>query len=75
MVKSRKKFPREGEFVVAKVADIQHQYVYVDLVDYKGLASEEFAKGFIHVSEISSRWIKNIRRCLWASNKKVITSS
>ncbi|MFX1315647.1 MAG: translation initiation factor IF-2 subunit alpha [Promethearchaeota archaeon] len=61
MVKSRTNFPREGEFVIGKVMEIENQYVYVDLVDYKGLASEEFAKGFIHVSEISSRWIKNIR--------------
>ncbi|MFX1304708.1 MAG: translation initiation factor IF-2 subunit alpha [Promethearchaeota archaeon] len=61
MVKSRNKFPREGEFVVAKVKEIQHQYVYVDLIDYEGLDSEECARGMIHISEISSRWIKNIR--------------
>jgi translation initiation factor 2 subunit 1 len=61
MVKSRNKFPREGEFVVVKVADIQNQYVYVDLEDFEGLPSEERARGMIHVSEISSRWIKNIR--------------
>jgi translation initiation factor 2 subunit 1 len=53
MVKSRTKFPREGEFVVAKV--------YVDLIDFEGLDSEESARGMIHISEISSRWIKNIR--------------
>jgi len=61
MVKSRTKFPQEGDFVVGKVADIQNQYVYVDLEDYKGLPYEKCARGMIHVSEISSRWIKNIR--------------
>ncbi len=61
MVKSRTKFPREGEFVMGRVVEIQNQYIYVDLIDYKGLDSEEHARGMIHISEISSRWIKNIR--------------
>lgn len=61
MVKSRSKFPREGEFVVAKVTEVQNQYVYVDLIDFEGLYSEMCARGMIHISEISSRWIKNIR--------------
>lgn len=61
MVKSRTKFPREGEFVVAKVTEVQNQYVYVDLIDFEGLDSEKCARGMIHISEISSRWIKNIR--------------
>ena len=61
MVRSRTKFPKEGEFLVGKVSDIQQQYVYVDLIDYDGLDSDECAKGFVHVSEISSRWVKNIR--------------
>jgi len=61
MVKSKTKFPREGEFIVAKVTEVQDQYVYVDLIDFEGLDSEENARGMIHISEISSRWIKNIR--------------
>ncbi|MFX1575172.1 MAG: translation initiation factor IF-2 subunit alpha [Promethearchaeota archaeon] len=61
MVKTKTKFPREGEFVVAKVTEIQNQYVYVDLIDFEGLESDGSARGMIHVSEISSRWIKNIR--------------
>jgi len=62
MVRSRTKFPKEGEFIVGKVNDIHDQYVYVDLIDYEGLDTEEFARGMIHVSEISSRWVKNIRQ-------------
>ncbi|MFX1570849.1 MAG: translation initiation factor IF-2 subunit alpha [Promethearchaeota archaeon] len=61
MVKSRSKFPKEGTFVIAKVTEVQDQYVYVDLIDFGGLYSEECARGMIHISEISSRWIKNIR--------------
>ena len=61
MVKNRRKFPKEGEFIVARVKEVQHQYVYVDLIDYDGLESEPSARGMIHISEISSRWIKNIR--------------
>ena len=72
MVKSRNQFPREGEFIVGKVADIQNQYVYVDLEDYEGLPSEERARGMIHVSEISSRWIKNIRNYVRVGQRIVL---
>jgi len=61
MVKSRTPFPKEGEFIIGRVTEVQQQYVYVELLDYEGLSSEPFAKGMIHISEISSRWIKNIR--------------
>lgn len=61
MVKSRTPFPKEGEFIIGRVTEVQQQYVYVELLDYEGLPSEPFAKGMIHISEISSRWIKNIR--------------
>ncbi len=61
MVKSRTPFPKEGEFVIGRVVDIEQQYIYIDLLDYKGLQTEEYARGMIHISEISSRWIKNIR--------------
>jgi len=72
MVKSRTKFPREGEFIVCKVTEVQHQYVYVDLIDYEGLPSEELARGMIHISEISSRWIKNIRNFVRIGQRLVL---
>ena len=34
MVRQKNKFPKQGEFIVGKVSDIQNQYVYVDLIDY-----------------------------------------
>ena len=72
MVKSKSKFPREGEFVVAKVTEVQKQYVYVDLIDYKGLDSDVIARGMIHISEISSRWIKNIRNFVRIGQRVVL---
>lgn len=61
MVRTRTRFPKEGDFIIGRVKEIQRQYVYVDLIDFEGLDSEETATGMIHVSEISSSWIKNIR--------------
>jgi translation initiation factor 2 subunit 1 len=72
MVKSRTKFPREGEFVVAKVKEVQNQYVYVDLIDFEGHDSEACARGMIHISEISSRWIKNIRNYVRIGQRVVL---
>ncbi|TXT62452.1 MAG: Translation initiation factor 2 subunit alpha [Promethearchaeota archaeon] len=72
MPKSRSKFPSEGDFVVSRVSDIQDQYVYVDLLDYEGLPYEKNARGMIHISEISSRWVKNIRNHLREGQKVVL---
>lgn len=72
MVKSRNKFPKEGEFLIAKVTEVQKQYVYVDLIDYEGMASEKCARGMIHISEISSRWIKNIRNFVRIGQRVVL---
>lgn len=72
MVRSRTKFPKEGEFIVGKIADIQQQYVYVDLIDYEGLDTDKTARGMIHISEISSRWIKNIRNYVRIGQRAVL---
>lgn len=62
MVRSRSLFPNEGEFVIGRVNHIEDQYVYIDLLEYEGLPSEDNARGLVHISEVSSRWIKNIRK-------------
>ncbi|NHJ24110.1 MAG: S1 RNA-binding domain-containing protein [Candidatus Lokiarchaeota archaeon] len=72
MVKNKTPFPKEGDFVIARVVDIQSQYIYVDLPDYEGLPSEETARGMIHISEISSRWVKNIRSVVRINQKLVL---
>ncbi len=72
MVLKKNDFPRLGEFVIGRVVDIQHMYVYVDLIDYVGLSSEPHARGMIHISEISSRWIKNVRNYVRVGQKIVV---
>ncbi|TXT63807.1 MAG: Translation initiation factor 2 subunit alpha [Promethearchaeota archaeon] len=72
MPRSRDAFPPEGAFVVGRVENIQNQYVYVELLDYDGLPSENHAKGMIHISEISSRWVKNIRNYLREGQRMVL---
>ncbi|MHA2287995.1 MAG: S1 RNA-binding domain-containing protein [Promethearchaeota archaeon] len=72
MVKNREKFPREGAFIMGRVVDIQAQYIYVDLPDYEGLPSEGIARGMIHISEISSRWVKNIRSVVRIGQRLVL---
>lgn len=72
MVRSRTKFPKEGEFIVGKVTDVHDQYVYVDLIDYEGLDTDDVARGMIHISEISSRWVKNIRQHVRVGQRVVL---
>lgn len=72
MVKNRNPFPKEGAFIMGRVVDIQKQYIYVDLPDYNGLPSEEKARGMIHISEISSRWVKNIRSVVRIGQRLVL---
>ncbi|MBS3061098.1 MAG: translation initiation factor IF-2 subunit alpha [Candidatus Diapherotrites archaeon] len=48
-------FPNVGDIVVVKVSRVLNYGVFVDLLDNDGLS------GFIHISEIASRWTKNIR--------------
>ncbi|WP_232687485.1 translation initiation factor IF-2 subunit alpha [Halobacterium zhouii] len=48
-------WPEEGELVVGKVDDIEDFGVFVDLEEYEG------KRGLVHVSEVASGWIKNVR--------------
>ncbi len=48
-------WPEPGELVVGKVDDIENFGVFVDLEEYKG------KRGLVHVSEVASGWIKNVR--------------
>jgi len=72
MVRKKNPFPREGAFIMGRVVDIQNQYIYVDLPDYDGLPSEDCARGMIHISEISSRWVKNIRSIVRINQRIVL---
>lgn len=47
-------YPDKGDLVVCKIKRMKDYGVFVDLVEYN-------KEGFIHVSEIVSGWVKNIR--------------
>ncbi|MFD1512308.1 translation initiation factor IF-2 subunit alpha [Halomarina rubra] len=48
-------WPEPGELVVGKVEEIKDFGVFVDLEEY------EDRRGLVHVSEVASGWIKNVR--------------
>lgn len=48
-------WPDPGELVVGKVDDIEDFGVFVELEEY------EDKRGLVHVSEVASGWIKNVR--------------
>jgi len=47
--------PTVGETVVCKVKQVLNYGAFVELVEYKN------SKGFVHVSQVATRWVKNIR--------------
>jgi translation initiation factor 2 subunit 1 len=48
-------WPTPGELVVGKIEEIEDFGVFVDLQEY------EDKQGLIHISEVASGWIKNVR--------------
>jgi len=48
-------WPEPGELVVGRVDEIEDFGVFVDLEEYEG------KRGLVHVSEVASGWIKNVR--------------
>lgn len=66
MVKTRKELPEEGDLLLCTVKEITPHGAYVELDEYPGL------RGFIHLSEIASSWVKNIRNFV-RETQKVVT--
>ena len=48
-------FPSRDDFVVVKITQILDYGVFVELLEYKN------ARGFVHISNVASSWVKNIR--------------
>lgn len=47
-------YPQSGELVVCKIKSIKNYGAFVDLLEYG-------KEGFVHISQIASGWVKNIR--------------
>jgi len=58
--------PEEGELVLATVTSITPHGVYVTLDEYGGM------NGFLHISEISTGWVKNIEKYVRLGQKIVL---
>jgi translation initiation factor 2 subunit 1 len=61
----RPELPEVGELVVATVQRVESYGAYVSLDEYKD------KEGLLHISEISSRWVRNIRNHV-RQNQKVV---
>jgi len=57
--------PRVGSLVVGVVKRIERYGAYLDLVEYPGW------EGLVHISEISLKWIRNIRDYLRENQREV----
>jgi translation initiation factor 2 subunit 1 len=55
MVKSRQEWPEVGDIVIGTVVRVEPYGAYVRLDEYNE------KEGFIHISEVSSTWVRNIR--------------
>jgi len=58
--------PEPGEVVVCTVREITSHGIYVNLDQYDG------TNGFLHVSEISTGWVRNIDRTAKVSQKLIL---
>lgn len=65
MVKKRWEWPEKNELVMCTVTEVFDQGAYVRLDEY------EDRVGMVHISEIASGWIKNIRRHVKEGQKTV----
>ncbi len=61
----KEEWPEIGELVIATVSRITDFGAYVSLDEYE-------KEGFLHVSEISSRWVRNIREHVREGEKVVL---
>jgi translation initiation factor 2 subunit 1 len=62
----RSEWPEVGELVVATVKNVTSYGAYVTLDEYSD------KEGLLHISEISSRWVRNIRNHVREREKVVL---
>ena len=57
--------PKPGDLVIGLVKRIERYGAYLDLLEYPGW------EGLVHISEISLKWIRNIRDYLRENQREV----
>lgn len=62
---SYKEFPEVGEYVIVTITGINPNSAFAKLDEY------EQKSGMIHISEVASTWIRDIRKYISVGNKKV----
>ena len=65
MAERRPEWPERGELVIATIESITTYGAYANLDEYE-------KKGLLHISEISSSWIRNIRDFVREGQKIVL---
>lgn len=65
MVRKNQEWPSEGELIVATVYKVLGYGAFANLEEYEG------KEAFIHISEVSSGWVKNIRDHVRENQKKL----
>ncbi len=63
--KIKKEYPEEGELIVGTVKNVQNFGAFILLDEYPG------KKGFIHIAEIATGWVKRIRNHIKEKQKTV----
>lgn len=58
-------YPEKNDFVVVKIVQILGYGVFVELLEYGNV------RGFIHISNVSSSWVKNIRNLVKINQVRV----
>jgi len=66
MVLKKKEWPDPGELVVATVLSIEKHGAYVKLEEYNN------KEGLLHISEIASSWVRNIRNFIKEKQKVIL---
>lgn len=65
MVRRKNQWPSEGELIVGTVHKVLNYGAFANLEEYQG------KEAFIHISEVSSGWVKNIRDYV-RENQKIV---
>lgn len=65
MVKRKDPYPSEGDLVICTIKKVSGHGAFASLDEYPG------TEGFIHISEVASIWVKNIRDYVREGQKSV----